>query len=126
MIFGICKYGHAEHSFGYTQFEDHRDAFTAAFLPPLLEEDNTFGLACFITLCTSDSALSSRALKRDAEAGWDQNVGDGLPFIGYDFETGTASFILTTRASKYSKIKTRIVPDIPSSDEVWFKAALYA
>lgn len=73
-----CKYEHAEHSFGYTQFDTREGDFIVPFPTSLVKEASNAWLAMLITLCGSDPVMSPLALKRSAEFNWSQYIEDEL------------------------------------------------
>lgn len=57
--------------------------------------------------------MSFLELKQSAEVYWTLYVEYKLPFLGYDFESRTASDILATRASKRPDKVERSLPGFP-------------
>lgn len=84
------------------------------------------GLARLIFLCGSDPVMRLLALKRSLEVDCSQNVGDELPFLGFNFENGAVSDIVAKRASKHPEVGGEIVLDVPGSELAWLKVTSYA
>lgn len=86
-IFVAWKYGHTDHLFGYTQFDAHDGGYIVPLQASSVEEACNVGLARLITLCASDAVLSVLELKRSCEVDCGNYIGDGLPFLVFNFET---------------------------------------
>lgn len=125
-FFAACKYGYAEHSFGYAQFDIHESDFIVPFSASLVEEASNVGLARLTTLCGSDLVMSLLALKRSAKVDWGQYVGDELPFPGYDCETEVVSDIVASRASKRPEVVREILLDVLGREVDMLKVTFYA
>lgn len=69
-----------------------------------MEESSNIGFTRLITLYGSDPVMSLLVLKRSANIDWGLYVGDELPFLRYDLETGTVFDIVATRASNCLKV----------------------
>lgn len=69
-LFTAFKYGHAEHSFEYPQFDALEGGLIVPFTASLMEKASIVGLARVLTLCDFYSVLSSLAIKRSTEIVW--------------------------------------------------------
>lgn len=78
----------ANHSFGYTLFDNHDGSFIVPLPAALVEGASGVRFARLITLCGSGPELSLLALQRSSQIDWGHYTGDELPFLVYDFETG--------------------------------------
>lgn len=54
-----CKYWHAEHSFGYTQFNAHEDGFIVHLPASLVAEASSVWFTRLINLCGFDTIMAS-------------------------------------------------------------------
>lgn len=92
-----CRYGQAEHSFLYAQFDAHGGRIVFPFPASLVERTGAVGYARFLVLCSSDSVMSLSAVKKSARIDWGHYAGDELPFFGYTFNMWGVSDVVTTR-----------------------------
>lgn len=113
-FFAACKYGHVYHSFGYTQFDNHGSGFILPLQPSFVEDVGGVGLARLITICGSHHVMSLLVLKRDSEIRRGRYIGDELPCLGHEFETGAISDTVATRATNFQKEDCSVVLDIPA------------
>lgn len=66
LFFVAGKYGHAEHTLGYTQFEAHEGGFIALLQASLVEEACSIGLLRLVTVPDLDPVMSLSPLKRSS------------------------------------------------------------
>lgn len=81
-FFAACKYGHADNSFGYTQFDVHEKGFIIPLPASLMKGASKICLSRLITLYGSDPDLSFLELERSSQIDWDQFIGDDSPILG--------------------------------------------
>lgn len=115
------KYGNAKPSFGYAPFNAHEGGFILPFPASLMEATSSVGFTILLPLSGSDLAMSLLVLKRSDEIDCGHYVGDELPFLGYNFETGDVSDVFATQASNRSKVNGEIVIEATRREVAWLK-----
>lgn len=125
-FFVSCKYGNAELSFVYIQFDTHDGGFIVSFPTSLIGEAGSTGLHRLLTLSGFDPVMSQLGFKLSAKIDWVHYVDDELSMLAYNFETEAVSDVVTTRVPECSKVSGEVVLEVPSCELAWLKGTSYA